>query len=87
METVKPNVKNVLKLSGMTKVELRQAIDNLTRMNANGQYSERIATYKSELATLEAKPCNVIVTNVVHSPAEQQAIMMFNTDKRFSYHN
>jgi hypothetical protein len=70
--------------SGKTKIELRQAIANLSRQNIGGVYNERIAAYQSELARKEAIKCNTIHTVVKHSDIEVAAIMAFNSDKRFS---
>ena len=32
-----------------TKIELQQAINNLTRMNGHGSYTKRIAEYQNQL--------------------------------------
>ena len=70
--------------SGKTKIQLRQAIANLSRQNIGGVYNERIAAYQSELAKKGAIKCNTTHTVVKHSDIEVAAIMAFNSDKRFS---
>jgi len=70
--------------SGKTKIELRQAIANLTRQNIGGVYDARIAKYQTELATLESTPCEVIKHNPAIRVAEMEAIMLFNSDPRFT---
>lgn len=85
METVKTIVKKELKFSNKTKIELEQAINNLSWQNESGQYTQLIAEYQDELnrrnAELVVAPK---VITVVHSELEQKAIMSFNRDRRFS---
>jgi len=67
-----------------TKIELRNAISNLTRQNIGGVYDERIANYKKQLAEKEITRCKTCNTVVKHSDLEVRAIMGFNSDRRFT---
>lgn len=83
METQINNVNTVLKVK-KTKVELSQAISNLTKQNDHGQYDERIALYQKEYEQYESFPVNNTITTYKASSLEVAAIMGFNKDKRFS---
>lgn len=60
----------------MTKVELKQAIDNLTSQNRFGDYNERIEVYTMELSTRETYHKPVIRVSVP-SNEERKAIEFF----------
>ncbi len=66
----------------MTKIELLQAIDNLSECNSNGCYDERILQYKDQLLI---KNSHVKAESEIFSASamEFSAIRSFNADKRF----
>lgn len=82
MENFTLKTNDLRKFSQMTAIELRQAINNLSRNNANGQYNQRISDYRSQLSHVENQ---VVKKGEIFSasPLEAAAIMKFNADKRF----
>jgi len=85
--TTMTNIPNEVKIptnGDKTKVQLRNAIANLTRENIGGMYDERIANYKKQLAEKESTPCTTFNIVVKHSDLERKAIMNFNSDRRFT---
>lgn len=60
------------------KIELTQAINNLTRLNASGCYTNRINAYQEQLYNYPKS--TTTVKTVVHSQEEKEAIMLFNLD-------
>jgi hypothetical protein len=86
MKATELEVKELLNrtIPNKTKIELRNAIANLTRQNIGGVYDERIANYRNQLAEKEATPCVTHNVLVKHSPLEVRAIMGFNSDRRFT---
>lgn len=66
----------------MTKIELQNAIRNLTRMNGHGSYTEKIADYQKKLDNYPKS--NTITTTVKYSLLEKTAIQLFCKDGRFS---
>lgn len=59
-----------------TKIELTQAINNLTRLNPSGCYTNRINALKNQLDNYPKS--TTTVKTVVHSQEEKEAIMLFN---------
>ncbi|AWH84912.1 hypothetical protein HYN59_07135 [Flavobacterium album] len=82
MEIQKLKVKEKLKISAKTKIELLQAIANLMRQNIKGRYDEKILLYRQALEQYKNSP----VVNVVSTSSSDEitAIMLFNKDKRFT---
>jgi len=71
-----------------TENEFKQAIDNLTRQNTNGQYDYNLSVLKKELTMLQdylkeqiIKPIQVV--KVVHSELEQKSIQSFNSNPNY----
>lgn len=55
-----------------TKIELQQAINNLTRMNGNGSYNKRIAEYQNQL---DNYPKSITTrSTVTYTPEERKYI-------------
>jgi len=71
------------KFSQMTIIELKQAIKNLSDLNVNGRYNERIALYHEQISHIEKKEMKKS-ENFSAPPLEVAAIMKFNADKRFT---
>lgn len=67
-----------------TKIELKQAINNLTRMNRYGTYTDKIIQYQMQLKALEEIPNRQNATTVIHSEEDRLAIEGFCLDKRFN---
>lgn len=65
-----------------SKVVLKQAIANLTRMNGHGSYTEKIAEYQRQLDNYPE--CKTITTEVKYSEEEIKFIPAFLKDGRFS---
>lgn len=84
METSVIEVKEKLKLSSKTKIELMQAIANLKRQNTSGQFTERIKWCEEALSAKMSVVQKVNVKRLVPSAGEVMAIMHFNNDTRFT---
>lgn len=82
MENFTLKTNDLRKFSQMTAIELRQAINNLSVNNANGQYDQRISDYHKQLSHIES-PMMRKGEIFSASPLEAAAIMKFNADKRF----
>lgn len=86
METVITQAIKIKKPS-RSLIQVQQAIDNVARLNTNGQYDVKLMELQIELLDGQAwikENSTTIRTRYVASPEEQRAIMSFNSDKRFT---
>lgn len=66
-----------------TKVEIRQAITNLIRLNDKGQHNTRIAELWKQYDKICSVPAKITVTTVRLSKDDEMALLNFDMDKRF----
>jgi len=67
-----------------TKVTLRQSIENLSRLNTHGSYTERIRQLWNEYDDLMAVKTKTTRVDVKYSPEELEAITQFYLDPNFN---
>ena len=67
-----------------TKVTLRQSIENLSRLNTHGRYTERIRQLWNEYDDLMAVKTKKRTVDVKDTPEDIEAITQFYLDRNFN---
>lgn len=66
-----------------TKVEIRQVLTNLIRLNDKGQHNTRIDELWKKYDKICSVPAKITVTTVRRSKDDEMALLNFDMDKRF----
>lgn len=66
-----------------TKVEIRQVLTNLIKLNDKGQHNTRIDDLWKQYDKLASVPAKIILTTIKRSREDEMALLNFDMDKRF----
>lgn len=66
-----------------TKVEIRQALTNLIKLNEKGQHNTRIEELWKQYDKICSVPAKITVTTVRRTKDDEMALLNFNMPKNF----